>query len=191
MTQTINPDVWSEFEIAEQYIKTGEAETYEDMSCVGTAEHQLDTHTVTKKCRGKVVKQRTKGKGTGTLNEKLHVPAPIYNKMYAMSQEDLIDGVQAYGEGSRHPEFSLTALIENEDGDKKYRAYPRCVITNGPKSAIENGAEEVPELELEIALLPDKYGNCMYEATVATISEEVGNKWLKEFKPELVHITSA
>lgn len=184
----INADVFSEFSVTDQFIKflKGESETFTDMSCVGTAEHELETRTVIKKCQGVVVKNTTKGTGNGTLTEKLHIPRTVYNKLFAMNQDGLKEGIKAYGTESRHPEFALTMLIENEDGDRMYRAYPRCKLTNGPKSVIENGAEEVAEVDLTIALLPDEYGNTVYDSLEKDLDSTIADKWLKEFKPEMV-----
>lgn len=187
----INEDVWSEFSIEEQYIKVAGQESYTDMSCVGTAEHELESKTVRKKCKGVVVKQLTRGTGNGTLTEKLHVPRTVYNMIYNMNRDDLKDGIVSYGQESRHPEFSLTMLIENEDGDVMLRAYPRCKIMNGPKKSIENGAEEVAELDLTISILPDEYGTAVYDALKSELSEDIAKDWLTKFTPEFAHIISA
>lgn len=189
MAVKVNADVWSEFEILEQYIKVAGGSEYEDMSCVGTAEHELESRTVTKKCRGIEVKNSTKGTGKGTLTESLHVPRHVYNKIYAMNQTGLKEGVIAYGQDSRHPEFSLTLLIENEDGERMYRAYPRCKVVEGPKKKIENGAEEVAELELVMNIFPDDHGNGVYEVVVEDLPEdsELRTNWLTGFDPEMVY----
>lgn len=181
-------EVYSEFEVQEQHIKINGEDTYTDMNCVGKSEEELEVKVVTKKCRGAVVKKKVKGTGNGKLNQSLHVPYDVYNKIYDMNRSNLAEGVLAYGINSTHPEFSLTQKVVDEDDVVKLKAYPRCIIESGPKRPVENGAEEVPELDLEISLLPDENGMCMYETLVDKVSKEIADKWLEEFTPELVKI---
>lgn len=178
--------VYSEFEVVEQHIKVAGDESYSDMNCVGSSEEELEVKVITKNCRGVKAKEKVKGTGNGTLTESLHVPREIYNKIYAMNRDNLAKGVNAYGQGSTHPEFAITQRVLDEDDVEKYKAYPRCILESGPKRSVTNGQEEVPELELTIALLPDENGECMYEALAEDLEEEVKTKWLTEFTTELV-----
>lgn len=180
--------VFSEFEVREQYIKflNDEESKFDSMSCVGSSEEELEVKVITKNCRGVKAKEKTKGTGNGTLTESLHVPRDIYNKMHAMTRENLKNGVYAYGQNSSHPEFALTQRVLDEDDEEKYKAYPRCILESGPKRSVENGQEEVPELELTITLLPDDNGECMYEALATELDKEVKEKWLTDFSTELV-----
>lgn len=180
--------IFSEFEIKKQSIKIKGEENYSDMSCTGSSEEELEAKTIIKKCRGSVVKQKTKGTGNGSLKETLHVPRNIYNKMYALSNDKFKDGVYAYGKGNSHPEFSLTQMVLDEDDNVKFKAYPRCVITSGPKRKVENGQEEVPMLELGISLLPDDNEMCMYEALRDELDSQTAKKWMDEFTSELVNV---
>lgn len=180
-------NIFSEFEIIEQHIKVAGEDTYEDMNCVGSSEEELAVRTITKKCQGRIRKKRTRGTGDGTLKESLHVPRTVYNKIYDMTREKLAKGVYAYGENSKHPEFSLTQKVLDEDENVKYKAYPRCILSSGPSRKIENGAEEVAELEMTIDLMPDENGECMYEALESELeSEEIKQQWLTNFSLELV-----
>lgn len=183
-------NVFSEFEITEQHIKVAGKESYEDMNCIGSSEEELEVKTITKKCRGRVAKKRTRGTGNGTLKESLHVPRSVYNEIYDMTREKLAAGVYAYGENSKHPEFSLTQKVLDEDENVKYKAYPRCVLTSGPSRKIENGSEEVAELELTIDLMPDENGECMYEALESELeSDTIKQKWLTDFSLDLIKTT--
>lgn len=104
-----------------------------------------------------------------------------------MVRKELAKGVYAYGENSKHPEFSLTQKVLDEDGNIKFKAYPRCILSSGPSRKIENGAEEVAELEMTIDLMPDENGECMYEALESELeSEEIKQQWLTNFSLELV-----
>ena len=178
--------VFSEFEVKEQHIKMADEDSYSTMSCVGSSEEELEVKIITKKCRGAIAKEKVKGTGNGTLTESLHVPRDIYNKMYDMNRPNLKKGVYAYGQNSSHPEFSITQRVLDEDGVEKFKAYPRCVLESGPKRPVENGQEEVPELELTIKLLPDDNGECMYEALKSELDEETAGKWLEHFDTSLV-----
>ena len=181
--------VFSEFEVEEQWIKMAGEENYSSMSCVGSSEEELEVKVITKKCRGVKVKEKVKGTGNGTLKESLHVPREIYNKMYDMSRNNLKEGVYAYGQNSSHPEFSITQRVLDEDDEEKFKAYPRCVLESGPNRSVENGQEEVPELELTITLLPDDNGECMYEALKSELDEDTAGKWMEHFTPSLVQST--
>lgn len=181
--------VFSEFEVKEQHIKMADEDSYSTMSCVGSSEEELEVKIITKKCRGAIAKEKVKGTGNGTLTESLHVPRDIYNKMYDMNRPNLKKGVYAYGQNSSHPEFSITQRVLDEDGAEKFKAYPRCVLESGPKRPVENGQEEVPELELTIKLLPDDNGECMYEALKSELDEETAGKWLEHFDTSLVQST--
>lgn len=181
--------VFSEFEVEEQHIKMADEDSYSTMSCVGSSEEDLEVKIITKKCRGAIAKEKVKGTGNGTLTESLHVPRDTYNKMYNMNRPNLKKGVYAYGQNSSHPEFSITQRVLDEDGVEKFKAYPRCVLESGPKRPVENGQEEVPELELTIKLLPDDNGECMYEALKSELDEETAGKWLEHFDTLLVQST--
>lgn len=183
--------VFSEFEVQEQWIKVAGDEAYTTMSCVGSSEEELEVKVITKNCRGRKAKEKVKGTGNGTLKESLHVPYEIYNKVYNMTRDTLANGVVAYGQNSTHPEFSITQKVLDEDDVMKYKAYPRCIIESGPTRSVENGAEEVAELELTIALLPDDYGECMYEALAEGLDDSIASKWLEDFTPELVRAATA
>ena len=174
--------VFSEYEVQQMYIKdlSEQSGSYAEASCVGSSQEELDTKVVTKSCRGVVRKKRVRGAGTGRLTLKLHVPRAIYNKMYAMSHTSLTTGVYGYGEKSVHPELAITQKVMDEDGVVKLKAYPRCIVENGPNRPIENGAEEVAELDLELSLMPDDYGFCMYEA-LASEATAIADTWMTAF----------
>ena len=71
------------------------------------------------------------------------------------------------------------------------KAYPNGVMNSGVARKIENGAEEVAEIELEIGVMPDEYGNGLYEAPVEGLDESVAEEWMTAFTPDLVSVESA
>lgn len=186
-----NMGEYSEFELQMLNMKIGDAETYQECGAVGTAEEELASKTITKKYRGVVVKQRTKGTGAGTLKLSIHMNYEMYCQTFGMVDEELKEGVKAYGMNSKHPTFGLTALILDEDDDQKLKAYPSCTIISSMSRKIDNGTEEVAESELEIAIMPDKYGYGMYEVLAEKASEDVKSEWMSNFNPELVRIIKA
>lgn len=184
--------VFSEYELRKMSIKFKTGEAYLPADCVGSCEEELETKVITKKCRGNVVKTTVRGTGKGTLNISMHMPYEIYTQAYGMNLDTLIDGVKAYGQNSRHEAFSIVQDVFDEDGVEKFKAYPNCIIQTGVVRKIENGAEEVAEIEMEVSVMPDEFGNGMYESLASELADEtVKTKWMTEFTPELVQVASA
>lgn len=184
--------VFSEYELREMGIKFKSAETYATASCVGSCEEEMDAKVVSKSCRGVVVKKTVKGTGTGKLSLSMHIPLEIYNQAYGMELDSLIDGVKAYGQNSVHEAFAITQHVFDEDGAEMFKAYPNCIIESGKKSKIENGAEEVAEVELEVSVMPDEYGNGEYHVLASELTDsELKTTWMTAFTPELVQVENA
>lgn len=184
--------VYSEYELREMGIKTEDSEAFVAANCVGSCEEELDTKVVSKSCRGVVMKKTVKGAGTGKLTISMHMPWALYTDIYGMNLDTLIEGVKAYGINSRHKTFATTQHVFDEDGIEKFKAYPKCIIETGVARKIENGAEEVAEIELEVSLMPDEFGNCVYEALAEELTDEtVKTKWMTAFEPSMVQVASA
>jgi hypothetical protein len=162
-------EVFSEYEIDKMSIKVDGEATFTANDCVGSVEEELEVKEVTKSCRGVVKKIKVRGEGTGTVTVSAHWHEDIYNKIYAMGVSGLIDGVKAYGTNSNHPFFTMIMHVMDEDGIEKFKAYPKCIMRSRPKKKTENGAEEVAEVEMEIGVMPDDYGNTVYEALASTL----------------------
>lgn len=182
--------VFSDFEIDKMNVKFASATEAVAMNCIGSVEEEMTAKIVTKKCRGVVIKNIVRGTGEGTLSISAHVPYEVFKDAFGMELDTLATGVQAYGSNSRHEEFCLTLHVKDEDGEEKYKAYPRCICNARPTISVENGAEEVAEVEMEIAVMPDEYGNGMYEALAEGLAEDIASKWLAEFTPDLVQVTA-
>ena len=182
--------VFSDFEVDKIGFQFKGSDTYLTAECIGTYEEGMDSRVVTKKCRGIVKKKIVKGAGTGVLKITAHIPYDIYTEMYGMNLDSLIEGVKGYGTNSVHPTFGLVAHVTDEDGVEKFKAYPNCVIETGKATKTENGAEEVAELEFEVAVSPDDYGQGVYEALADDIDDTVAAQWMTAFTPELVQKTT-
>ena len=184
--------VFSEFELRKMGIKFKSGEAYLSADCVGSCEEELETKVTTKKCRGNVVKTTVRGTGSGTLTISMHMPYEIYTQAYGMDLDTLIEGVKAYGQNSRHEAFAIVQDVFDEDGVEKFKAYPNCIIQTGVARKIENGAEEVAEIEMEVSIMPDEYGNGVYEALASELTDEtIKSTWMTAFTPELVQVASA
>lgn len=182
--------VFSEYELRELAFKfNDEVEaTFTHADCTGSWEEECDTLTVTKNCRGTVAKKRTRGTGTGTITYSGHMPYSLWVKMYNMDQEGLVEGVAAYGKNSRHREMTVVAKVLDEDGNIKYKAYPK-VVANTMSRSVENGSEEVAEVEIEFGFMPDDNENGLYEATEADLGSDTAGlktKWMTAWTPELM-----
>jgi hypothetical protein len=178
--------VFSDFEVDLLGFKFPGSDTYQSAECIGSYEEELTAKVIVKKCRGVVRKKIVKGTGEGSLKITAHMPYDIYTAMYGMNLDSLIEGVKGYGQNSVHPNFSLVAHVEDEDGVEKFKAYPNCVIETGKTSKVENGAEEVALIELEVSVAPDEYGQGMYEALAEDVDETVADTWMTAFTPALV-----
>ena len=181
-----NETVFSEFEARAMRFIFGEGDVY-DVKCVGKVECEASIVNIVKKCRGKVAKKRTRPTGEGTLKVTAHIPYELYVRLHDMERPELAEGVYAYGQQSLHPEVCVTADIFDEDDNEKFKAWPRCVISTGANQTIENGAEEVAEVELEIGYMPDDRNEGFYEALASALTDEtIKTQWLNAFTPDLV-----
>lgn len=179
--------VFSDFELDQLGIKFKSTTEYKSVNCVGSCEEEMESKVITKSCRGIVVKKVVKGTGNGTLKITAHIPWEVYTKFYGMELDTLIEGVKAYGKNSVHESFGAVMHVNDEDGAEKYKAYPNCIMETGVVRKIENGAEEVAELEITASVMPDEYGNGLYEALASELKDEdVKAQWMSAFTPELV-----
>lgn len=180
-------NVFSEYEVDELGFKFEDDTAYQSAKCIGASEEEMEVKVITKLCRGVVAKEKVKGTGRGTVKITAHIPYDIYVAMYGMELDTLLAGVRGYGRNSVHKHFSMVAHVTDEDGHEKLKAYPNCVVKTGKSSKIENGAEEVAQIELEVSVSPDEYGQGVYEAVVDTsLDETVKDTWMTAFTPTLV-----
>lgn len=179
---------FSKWELRKLAIKMKGATEFKHADCVGSMEEEFELKTVTKSCRGVVKKSKTKPIG-GTVTLSLHIPYDIYCAMFDMVREDLKEGVQGYGTNNVHQEFCAVAEMYNEENELMLVAYPNCVNASGPKTSIENGAEEIAEVELEITIMPDEHDYLRYECLPEDLpegNESIASTWMTAFTPELV-----
>lgn len=181
-----NVTVFSEYEVRQANVKVGERVW--PIKCIGKWEEAMEARKTVKKCRGVVAKQRTRGTGAGTCKVTAHIPMELFNVLHGMEDDELAEGVYAYGTASLHPVAVITLDVFDEDDNEKLKAYPVCTVTTGPTRNVENGAEEVAEVDLEVGVAPDDTGRGVYEALASNLSEEIKTAWMEGFTPELVKI---
>lgn len=179
---------FSRWELRKLAIKMKGTEAYKSADCVGKLEDEYEIKRIVKKCRG--VEKKVKHKPvSGTLKLTMHIPYDIYCDMFDMVRDDLIEGVQGYGMNNIHKDFSAVGEMYNEDDEMMLVAYPVCASAVGPNTVVENGAEEIAEVELEISLMPDDNGYFRYESLpddLETGNATIANQWMTAFTPELV-----
>lgn len=183
---------FSEFEIKDLSVKFENEQTATRAGCVGSLDESMNTKTIIKKCEGITKKQIIKGDGTGEIKVSLHMNYDLFVKCFGMNFDELKEGIYSYGQNSIHKPFCLTAKVYDEDGNEKLKAYPNAVITSGIARKIENGAEEVAEMEITIGIMPDDTGQGMYEAIVSTLKDNsIENSWMSSFTRELIKVGEA
>lgn len=183
---------FTEVEVEKLGIRIGEAEKADVLDCVGKLEEEMECKTRTKKCGAKILKTRTKGTGNGTLKISVFMPQDMLADIHGMTRTELKDGVIAYGTNSLHAVACITAQILDEDGNKKFKAYPNTTIQTALSRSVDNDSEDISMLELEIAVMPDEHGEGLYEAIESDLKDEtVKQKWMEEFKRELVTTEAA
>lgn len=176
---------FSEFECKQIGLKLNTKDTYL-WDCIGEVSVTKDLVKVVKKCRGVVAKSRTREAGTGTIKVKAHWPIALLYALQGMNVSGLKTGVYASGDSCIHPEGCLTLLLEDEDGNLKYKAFPRVTLASEVEDAVTNGEEEVAEQELEFTYRKDDDGYGCYEALADQVDETTAGAWMKTFSTSLV-----
>lgn len=180
--------VFSEYEVRQANVIVGDKVW--PVKCIGKWEEEMEVRKAVKKCRGKVAKQRTRGTGSGTCKVTCHIPYECYYALHGMESEALKTGVMGYGADSLHPVACVTLDVFDEDDVEKLKAYPCCTATSGPARSVENGAEEVAEVELELGVSPDENGFGMYEALADGLDGSVKSAWMDGFSASLVALSA-
>ena len=186
-------DVYSYYECDQLAIKVAGDESYTRDDCVGSLNVERETKTVTKKCRGVVKKRKTKPTGNGTITLKMHIKMALYRRIHAMTNEGLQPGVYAFDNTQSMPELALTARVKDEDDNIMFLGYPRCKVEESNALEIENGAEEVAELEMKLSYMPDDYNKGEYQALEVELTGDVltPSNWMTTFSSETAQLDAA
>lgn len=180
-------EVYSPYEVDQLAIKVAGDESFTRDDCVGKLTVERETKTVTKSCRGVVKKRKTKATGNGTVTLSMHVKLALYRKINGMTNSGLQPGVYAFDNTVAMPEVSILARVKDEDDNIMYKAFPRCKVEEINTMEIENGSEEVKEVEMKLSFMPDDYNKGEYEALAEELTGSVLNadNWMTSFSSAL------
>jgi hypothetical protein len=160
--------------------------------CVGTAEGETTLKEVIKRCEGVEVRKKTKPEKID-LTISAHIPVAVVRDLFGLKTEDLKSGIYKYSQDSKGKEFVYTAdVIDDFEDVVKLIAFPKAVSATGFKFSIENGADEVAEMEVELTAYPDEQGNLYYEALVSELDDPtIADTWHSQFDYTLVEAVPA
>lgn len=178
-----NETVFSEFFLDQVGFKLPDDDSATLVDCVGKLVETMNTKTITKSCRGRVKKSRTKG-SDGTVEITLHMPYELYRKIYGMGE--YATGVYGYGTESMHQELILTAKVKDEDDNVMYKAYP-VAVCNTKESTIDDDATEVPMVDLTFTVTADDNEVIVYQALESDITDDnILTNWMANWTTDLV-----
>lgn len=169
----------------------GTLEAAIQLGFVGKLEIETEVKTITKKEEGdEVLNISIPTKLTGTLTG--HMPVANFRKVFGLKDSDLKAGVYSYGTDSRQGKGVLTAdVLDVYEVLKKLIAFPNLQFSDGFKWSLENGQEEIAEIEAPFQALKDEKGKFYYDAMESEITDNnVKTKWHTAFTPDLVAAAS-
>lgn len=181
---------YDQYEVTNGAIKWSDSESATPavpLGCTGSLEVETELKAVIKKCEGMEVKNvPIPQKMTGTFIG--HMPVDILRKAYGLRTEGLKKGVWSYGMRSRAGRGIFTWDVFNLEGDqRKMIAFPNGQIGAGFKFKIENGGDEIAEVEMPINFLKDDNKEFYYEAFESEVEDEdIATKWNKNFGLDLI-----
>ncbi|PHF56811.1 phage tail protein, partial [Bacillus thuringiensis] len=88
-----------------------------------------------------------------------HMQLKVIRNIFGITNEGLIDGVYSYGIDSLGKDFAFVAEeLDIFEENTRLIAFPNCTSATGFVKSVENGAEELAEVELEVTALSDEFG---------------------------------
>ena len=72
-----------------------------------------------------------------------------------------------------------------------FLGYPRCKVEEINKLTIENGAEEVAEVEMKLSYMPDDYNKGEYQALADELTGDAltAENWMTTFSSAAAQLT--
>lgn len=175
-----------------QFKENGVSQLGKKFGAIGSIEGETELLQFIKKAEGVEVRTTNKPQKM-TMTVSAHIPVQVARDLFGLSNKDLVPGVYTYGTQSKGKEFIFTADVIDDLEDKtKLIAFTNCVSATGFKFTIENGADELAELEIEFTAMKDSIGGIYYEAIVeelGLVDTELGfflEEWHTNFTPALV-----
>ena len=143
--------------------------TVMDLGCTGALSGTTVVKTITKVCEGVPVKEKSIPQYM-ELVFRGHLYVETYRKLFGFKADETILTQHAYGTHSRNASGVFAWESENMEGDFiKTMSFPNAVVTNGYAFNIENGVEEIAEVELSIKAMADANGDFFTEDIVAVV----------------------
>ncbi|MDF2605900.1 MAG: major tail protein [Bacillales bacterium] len=170
-----------------QFFEGGVQQTGTPFGFIGELEGETELKELVKICEG-VETNKTTLPVKMTLKVTGHTPVQVARDIFGLSTTDLKPGVWAYGSKSKGKKFVFTGDVMDEFQDlKKLIAFSNCVSNTGFQFKIENGADEVVQIEIEFTAMKDAEGNFYYEAITDELEDAtITTNWHTTFTPELV-----
>ena len=170
-----------------QFIKGGVQEVGTKFGCIGSLEGETELKELMKLCEGVEVKRKTKPIRM-TFTVEAHIPVAVIRDIFGLKNKNLKPGVYSYGTDSASTPFVFTADVVDEFEDiTKLIAFANCTSNTGFQFTIENGEDEVAQMEVEIIALPDDNSQIYYEALIEELEDPtIAESWHRAFTPELV-----
>lgn len=168
----------------------GNEEDTQLIGCIGSLSGETTLRELVKRCAGVEVRKRSKPESM-QLTFSGHVRVDVLRKIFGLSNEGLKEGVYSYSSDAKGEEFTLTGDVIDEFEERtKLIAFPQCNSATGLQFTIENGADEVAEVELSFSVYPDSNNKFYYEAITEELDEvdaaAIIEGWHTDFNYELV-----
>ena len=172
-----------------QFFENGVQQKGTRFGCVGSLGGETTLKEIIKKSEGVEVRKKTKPEKI-ELTVSAHIPVKVVRNLFGIDSKDLKPGVYSYSQDSSGKGFVYTADVIDEFEDVvKLIAFPKCVSTTGFKFSIENGADEVAEMEVQFTAYPDANRKLYYESFVSELEDPtVAENWHKLFTSDLVKV---
>lgn len=139
------------------------------LGCVGSLSGQAEVRTKQLMCAGVPVAQRVKPLYMD-ITYTGHIPVAVYKTLFGLKTDAVATEKRSYAVDSEHAsgEFSF---VETEFYGKttRTRTFPNATVISGMAFSVENGAEEVAEVELTIRALKDDNGDIYIEEDAAVV----------------------
>lgn len=165
----------------------GTTSTGVKFGCTGELSVETEIKTIVKTCEGdEVLSVDIPTKMTGTFTG--HIPVDVFRKAFGIDTKGLKKGVYAYGTDSRPGNGVMTwDVFDIFEEIKKMLAFPNASVSGGLTWSLQNGNEEIVEIEMALTFLKDENSKFYYEAFESEVEDaDVKAKWHTAFTPELV-----
>lgn len=149
-------------------------------------EGETTTKTIVRNVEGNTAEQVSKPSfAEGKI--KGHFLVSTLRKLFGFTTDGLKAGVWAYGSSSQTANFALTADERDMYENKHLIAFPNMAVTGGFSWSLENGSEEVAEVEIPVKAMLDADKQLRYDMFGEEVEDQsLATKWHTDFSTELV-----